>query len=83
MEVRTYVIETATLRLELRENARADVPRLDAMVGEPVTFALEKNTVYIKLGDRDEHRLSVTKKVPRQQDEALPDGSAQAAHTFS
>jgi hypothetical protein len=61
-EIRTFVIETDTLRLELKQNATVDTPRIDAMVGEPVSFALEKNTVYVKdLGGR-EHRMSVTKK---------------------
>ena len=65
MEVRTYVIETEALRLEVRENTRADSPRIVARVGEPVTFALEKNTVYIKLSDRHEHKLSVTKRMAK------------------
>src|SRR5687767_4185534 len=47
-EIRTYVIETDSLRLELRQDATADMPLVDAMVGEPVTFALEKKTVYVK-----------------------------------
>jgi hypothetical protein len=63
-EVRTYVIETDDLRLELKENTTADAPRIDATVGEIVTFALEKNIVYIKEGD-GEHKLNVTKKVTK------------------
>jgi len=64
-EVRTYVIETDDLRLELKENTKADAPRIDATVGEAVTFALEKNTVYIKEADGAEHKLSVTKKITK------------------
>jgi hypothetical protein len=65
MEVRTYVIETDELRLELKENASSDFRRIAAKVGEPVTFALEKNTVFIKEAEGVEHRLSVTRKVAR------------------
>ena len=64
-EVRTYVIETDNLRLELKENTTADAPRIDATVGEAVTFALEKNTVYIKEADGAEHKLAVTKKITK------------------
>ena len=64
-EVRTYVIETDDLRLELKENTTADARRIDATVGEAVTFALEKNTVYIKEADGGEHRLAVTKKITK------------------
>ena len=64
-EVRTYVIETDDLRLELKENTTADAPRIDATAGEPVTFALEKNSVYIKEAEGAEHRLSVTKKITK------------------
>jgi hypothetical protein len=60
MEVRTYVIETDHVRLELRENVRADSRRLDAVPGEAVTFALEKKTVYVKVGGL-EHKLRVTR----------------------
>jgi hypothetical protein len=64
-EVRTYVIETDDLRLELKENTTADARRIDATVGEAVTFALEKNTVYIKDADGAEHKLAVTKKITK------------------
>jgi hypothetical protein len=64
-EVRTYVIETDTLRLELKENTTADANRLDVTIGGPVTFALEKNTVYIKVEGGHEHRLSVTKNIKK------------------
>lgn len=63
-EVRTYVIETDDLRVELKETTTADAPRIDATVGETVIFALEKNIVYLKEGD-GEHRLSVTKKITK------------------
>ena len=64
-EVRTYVIETEDLRLELKETTTADARRIDATVGEAVTFALEKNTVYIKEADGTEHKLGVTKKIAK------------------
>lgn len=61
-EIRTYVIETDDLRLELRENTTVDAPRIDVLIGQPVTFALEKNNLYIKAADGREHKLNVTKK---------------------
>jgi hypothetical protein len=64
-EVRTYVIETEDLRLELKETTTADARRVDATVGETVTFALEKNTVYIKEAEGAEHKLGVTKKITK------------------
>ena len=64
-EVRTYVIETDELRLELKETTTADARRIDAAIGEMVTFALEKNTVYIKEAGDAEHRLSVTRKITK------------------
>ena len=60
-EIRTYVIETDTLRLELRQDATVDTPRIAVLVGEPVTFALEKKTVYVRDEDGKEHKLSVRK----------------------
>ena len=64
-EVRTYIIETGDLRLELKENTTADAKRVDATVGEPVTFAIEKNTVYIKEAGGAEHTLSISKKITK------------------
>ena len=64
VEDRLYVIETDALRLEFKQKATAG-PRIDAMIGEPVTFALEKNTIYIKDARGKEHRLSVTKKTAK------------------
>ena len=61
-EIRTYVIETDSLRLELRQEVAADVPRIDATVGDRVTFALEKKTVYIREQDGKEHKLPVRKQ---------------------
>src|SRR3990170_6924572 len=47
-EVRTFVIDTSTHRLELRQDATVDTPRIDVLVGEPVVIAIEKKTVYVK-----------------------------------
>jgi hypothetical protein len=64
-ETRLYVIETDDWRLELKQDATADAPRVDAMVNAPVTFAIEKNTIYIKDAEGHEHKLSLTKKLSR------------------
>ena len=64
VEDRLYVIETDALRLEIRQKGAVD-PRIDAVIGRPVTFALEKNTIYIKDAKGKEHRLSVTKKTAK------------------
>lgn len=64
-EDRLYVIETDELRLEITQKANVDLPRIDAMIGEPVTFALEKKTIYIKDASGKEHKLSVAKKTTK------------------
>lgn len=61
-DVRLYVIETDILRLELEDVVKVNTRSLDAVVGLPVTFALEKNTVYIRDSEGVEHKLRVTKK---------------------
>ena len=60
-EIRTYIIETNTLRLHLRQDTTADAPRIGVLVGEPVTFAVEKKTAYVR-DDGREYKLSVTKQ---------------------
>lgn len=70
-DVRTYVIETDALRLELEDVVKVNTRSIDAAIGLPVTFALEKNSVYVRDADGVEHKLRVTKKtnkpaVPRE-----------------
>jgi hypothetical protein len=63
-EVRTYIIDTNTHRLELRQDATVDTPRIDVFIGQPVLIAIEKKTVYIKDADGREHKLSLRKQTP-------------------
>jgi len=61
-DVRTYVIETDDLRLELEDVVQVNTRSIDAVIGLPVIFALEKNSVYVRDADGVEHKLRVTKK---------------------
>jgi hypothetical protein len=63
-EVRTFVIETSTHRLELRQDATVDTPRIDVLIGQPVTLAIDKKTVYVKDDEGREHKLSLRKQTP-------------------
>ena len=62
-DVRTYVIETEDLHLELKDVVAVGRRTVDATPGTAVTFALHKNTVYTRDPDGTEHTLRVTKKV--------------------
>ena len=64
------MIETAELRLELEAMVPAKGSEFEheVIVGQPVTFALEKNTVYVKLANGREHRLRVVKESPKKED---------------
>lgn len=64
-DVRVYVIETDDLRIELRDVVQIGRRSIDATIGETVTFALEKKSVYVRAADGTEHRLRVTKKTAR------------------
>lgn len=64
-DVRVYVIETDDLRIELRDVVQIGHRSIDATIGEAVTFALDKKSVYVRDADGIEHRLRVTKKTPR------------------
>jgi hypothetical protein len=63
-ETRTFVIETSTHRLELRQDATVDTPRIDALIGGSVLIAVEKKIVYVKDGEGKEHKLSLRKVTP-------------------
>jgi hypothetical protein len=62
-EIRTYVIDTRTHSLELRQDATADTPQIDAVVGDTVLIAIEKKTVYVKDSAGREHKLSLRKQL--------------------
>jgi hypothetical protein len=61
-EIRTYMIETDTARFELRENATVDTPRMDILVGEPVEFAVEKKTLWVKEPGGRERKFTLVKE---------------------
>ncbi len=61
-ETRTFVIDTSTLRLELRQDATVDTPRVNVLIGQPVLIAIEKKTVYVKDDDGREHKLTLRKQ---------------------
>jgi hypothetical protein len=63
-EIRTFVIDTRTHRLELRQDATVDTPHIDIMIGQPVQLAIDKKTVYVKDGLAREHKLSLRKQTP-------------------
>jgi hypothetical protein len=61
-EIRTFVIDTTTQRLELRQEATVDTPRIDVLIGEPVSIAIEKKTVYVKDSMGREHKLDLRRQ---------------------
>ena len=63
-EIRTFVIDTKTHRLELRQDATSDTPHIDIMVGQAVQLAIDKKSVYVKDGLAREHKLSLRKQTP-------------------
>jgi hypothetical protein len=63
-EVGRYVIETMDMRLELEAMVPvggSDLER-EVIVGQAVTFAVEKKTVYVKLPSGREHKLRLIRK---------------------
>jgi hypothetical protein len=61
-EIRTFVIDTRTHRLELRQDATVDTPHIDVTIGQPVQLAIDKKTVYVKDGLAREHKLTLRKQ---------------------
>ena len=66
-EIRTFVIETTTHLLELRQDATVDTPHIDVLPGQTVRIAIEKKTVYVKDGLGKEHKLSLRKQTRLEQ----------------
>jgi hypothetical protein len=64
-DVRTFVIETDDLRLELEDVVPIGKRSVDVNVGTPVTFALEKNAAYITDTDGKEYKLRVVRKTAK------------------
>jgi hypothetical protein len=64
-DVRLFVIETEQLRLEAEDTVPIGRRSLEAEIGGKVTFAIEKNNVYVRTADGTEHRLRLIKKSDR------------------
>ena len=64
-DIRHFVIETDSMRLELEDTVSIRRRSLDATAGEKVTFALDKKTVYVRDADGTEHKLRVVKRIDR------------------
>lgn len=64
-QVRTFVIETGDERFELQDVVPADQRSIEIEIGSPVTFAVEKNNVYVRDSQGREYRLRLTKKTAK------------------
>jgi hypothetical protein len=64
-EIRTYVIDTDDLRLELKEPTPRPARSIDALVGDRVRFAIDKKTVYVRGAGDTVYRLQVTKQIKK------------------
>lgn len=64
-DVHLYTIETDTDHLEIKDVVRVDKRSVDAVVGDPVTFAVEKNTVYVRDGRGIDHKLRLVKRTSK------------------
>jgi len=64
-DVRVFVIETDDLRIEIQDVVSVGRRSVDAEIGEAVTFALDKNTIYVKGENGIEYKLRVTKKTQK------------------
>jgi hypothetical protein len=71
-DTRRFVIETDEVRIEAEDTVSVGRRSFDATSGEAVTFAVEKNTVYVRDADGAEHKLRLVKKVERSAHEPPP-----------
>jgi len=79
-DVSVYVIETDTLRIEMRDTVAVGRRSIDVSAGAPVTFALEKNSVYVRDEAGVEHKLRVTKKTVKTPARAEPYAALGGGH---
>src|SRR5438552_18193542 len=56
-DVRHFVIETDQVRLELEDTVSIRRRSIEVAAGSPVTFAVDKKTVYVRDADGAEHKL--------------------------
>jgi hypothetical protein len=64
-DVHTYVIEAGNQRFELEDVVQVGRLSVDAVVGQSVTFAVDKKTVYVRDANSAEHRLRLVKKTQK------------------
>lgn len=77
-EVRVFVIETDDTRYELKDTVPVNRRSIDVVLGERVTFAVDKNTVYVRDANGTEHKLRLTKKLSKSEA-----ASASSANTYA
>jgi hypothetical protein len=78
-DVRRFIIETDGMRLELEDTVPVGRRSFEAATGGMITFAVEKNTVYVRDGSGTEHKLRLIKKTDRARAAAAPAKPAYAA----
>ena len=78
-EMRVFVIETDDTRYEMKDTVPITRRSIDVHVGGPVTFAVEKNTVYVRDTTGAEHKLHLTKKTAKSESVAASSGTTYAA----
>ena len=61
-EIRTFMVETSTHLLELRQDATVETPHIEVVPGQLVRIAIEKKTVYVRDGLGKEHKMSLRKQ---------------------
>jgi len=77
-EVRVFVIETETARYEMRDTVPITRRSIEVTPGAQVTFAVEKNTVYVRDANGAEHKLRLT-KTTQKSETAAPSANTYAA----
>jgi hypothetical protein len=64
-DVHRFIIETDQARIEIEDTVPVGRRSFDATIGAMVTFAVEKNSVYVRDSGGTEHKLRLIKKTDR------------------